>query len=147
MSNTNKVFTVMSKEVIRLFESSSVCAHTMNTQYDKNYKDSGASEGDTINIVQPQRYVTTDGATISIQDNIARSVSLPRTTQKHIALSFTSKELTQDLVDPAKMAMFSKNKLTQSVLQVLTLVLIVISPVLVLYFKSIMLTVMTVTTY
>ena len=115
MANVNKVFTVMSKEVIRLFETSSVVANTMNTQYDKKYENSGAREGDTINIVQPQRYVTTDGATLSVQDNIERSVSLPRTTQKHIGLNFTSAELTQDLMSPEKMAGFSKNKLETAI--------------------------------
>ena len=115
MSNTNKVFTVMSKEVTRLFSNQCVAGNTMNTQYDKTYENSGANAGSTLNIVQPQRYTVASGSTISIQDNIERSVSLPIATQKHVALNFTAAELTQDLLKPDLMAFFSKNKLKPAI--------------------------------
>lgn len=111
MANNVGVMDLLSKEVIRQFEANFMVGKTMNTQYDKNYQYQGASEGETIRIEAPARFVAVDGASASAQDDIKKQVSLTRATQKHVMLEFTSKEITQDLADDKKMAMFSKNNL------------------------------------
>ena len=112
MANNVKVLDVISKEILRYFMVDSVVANTFCRQYDDTYRMSGANSGSTIRIKQPQRVTVSTGATIDIQDLVEREVSLARTTQKHVALNFTSAELTQDLAENAdKLALFSNEYL------------------------------------
>lgn len=111
MANNVKVLDAISKEVLRYFMVDSVIANTVNRQYDKSYEAFGANSGSAIRIKQPQRLTVSDGATIDLQDLEEREVSLPKTTQKHIALNFTAAELSQDLLKPEGMALFSNEYL------------------------------------
>jgi len=112
MANNIKVTDVVSKEILRYFMVDSVIANTFNRQYDDSFSIAGSNIGETIRIKQPQRVTVSDGATIDIQDLVERSVNLPRTSQKHVALNFTSQELTQDLASDAnKLALFSNEYL------------------------------------
>lgn len=115
MANTTLVMDVISKEVIRLFNVNSIVGNCLSRQYDKSYSGYGAAAGDTIRIKQPQRFRVSSGATIDIQDRNEKAVNLVRGTQKHIALAFTSKELTQDLLNPDNLNLFSKDHLETAV--------------------------------
>jgi hypothetical protein len=114
-TNDIKVNDVVSKEIIRLFEYNFISGATMDRQYDATKSHRGAAEGSQIRIKQPQRFIATDGAAINIQNTVEEEVVLTRTTQKHVALGFTSQELSQDLLDDGKMAMFSKEYLDEAI--------------------------------
>lgn len=108
MANDIKIMTALDKEIIRQFNVKSVVGNTFNRQYDGTKKAYGANSGSTIEIKQTQRYIVSTGATLVIQDHIERTVNLPKTTQKHVGLAFTSVELTQDLLTMDGMSMFSQ---------------------------------------
>jgi len=111
MANDIKVMSALDKEIIRQFNVKSIVGNTFNRQYDKTYQAFGTKAGSTIQIKQIQRYVVSTGATLVKQDHIERVINLPRTTQKHVGLAFTSQELTQDLTTVEGMAMFSQENL------------------------------------
>lgn len=67
---------------------------SINRQYDDRFAVEGAKIGDTINVRKPSKYVATSGASISIQDTVDESVALVLDTQKHVAMGFSSKDLT-----------------------------------------------------
>lgn len=67
---------------------------SVNRQYDDRFAVEGAKIGDTINVRKPSKYVATSGASISIQDTVDESVALVLDTQKHVAMGFSSKDLT-----------------------------------------------------
>jgi hypothetical protein len=114
MANDIKVMTAVDKEIVRRFNSKCVVAGTFNRQYDDTKKAYGANSGSTIQIKQIQRYVASTGATLVEQDHVERTVDLPRTTQVHVGLSFTSAEMTQELLTPEGMSKFSQEFLDAS---------------------------------
>lgn len=67
---------------------------SVNKQYDSQFARSGAKRGDTINIRLPERYETTSGAALTIQDTEDQSVALQLDQHHHVGMGFSNKDLT-----------------------------------------------------
>lgn len=66
----------------------------VNRQYDSQFKDNGKGKiGSVINIRKPLRYEVTDGKALTVQDSEDQSVALTLSSQKHVGMQFSSKEL------------------------------------------------------
>ncbi len=78
---------------------------SIKRDYDDSYKATGqgAKKGDAIRIRLPNKFTVATGSTLSNQDVENEQVTLTTATQKHVAMRFTSKELTQDI------SLFSEN--------------------------------------
>jgi hypothetical protein len=71
----------------------------INRSYDSQFAQTGGKIGSTLRIRKPEKFVVTDGATMQVQSSVEQSTALTVATQKHVALSFTSQELTMSLDD------------------------------------------------
>jgi P22 coat protein - gene protein 5 len=91
--------TQVTREAARLFYNNLAFTKGVNRQYDDSFTIGGAKVGDTINMRLPQRYTVTSGPNLSAQTQDEYSRSLQLNTQKHVDVSFTSKELTLQLQD------------------------------------------------
>lgn len=93
MSNTLLTPSVIAKEMMLQFKNSLSFAKNVNKQYDDQFAVKGAKIGSSITIRKPVRYLVSDGATMTTQDATEESASLSLSSQKHVGISFTSKEL------------------------------------------------------
>src|SRR5262245_12663549 len=91
--------TVVTREAARLFYNNLVLTKGVNRQYDNAFEIGGAKAGDTTNMRLPQRYTVTSGTTLGTQSQDEYSRPLQLSYQKHVPISFTSKELTLSLQD------------------------------------------------
>lgn len=93
----------------------SFAAH-VNRQYDDQFKDNGKGKiGSVINIRKPLRYETTSGKAMTAQDSEDQSVALTLSSQEHVGMSFSSKELALNIeefkdryIKPAMTALANK---------------------------------------
>ncbi len=83
-------------EHIGLHNSSPFIANC-NNSYDKEYDVTGAQIGSQLKIRLPNKYTVTDGRVANIQNVEDETVTITRATQKHVAVDFTSEELTQHI--------------------------------------------------
>ncbi len=93
MANTLLTPSVIAKEMMLQFKNSLSFAKNVNKQYDDQFAVKGAKIGSSITIRKPVRYLVSDGATMTTQDATEESASLSLSSQKHVGISFTSKEL------------------------------------------------------
>ena len=70
---------------------------SMNRDYDSQFAQTGGKIGSSLRIRLPEKYTVTTGATMQIQDSTEQSETLTVATQKHVAMTFTSQELTMDI--------------------------------------------------
>lgn len=103
MANTLLNSDIILREALRILHQKLTFIGNVNRQYDKSYQTGGAKDGDTLRVPLPNQYTVTTGATLAVQDTVMRAVTIGPSTQKHVAISFSSKELTKQLND------FSKN--------------------------------------
>lgn len=115
MANTILTPSIIAKEALLEFKNQLGFTKGVNRQYDEQFANKGAKIGATINIRKPNRFDVSDGATLSNQDVIEEQTSLTLDTQKHVAFSFSSKELTLDIdsfkeryIKPASSALANK---------------------------------------
>ncbi|WP_422383275.1 P22 phage major capsid protein family protein [Roseibium album] len=99
MANTLLTPTAVTREALRILHQKLNFVGNVNRNYDKSYANDGAKIGDSLKIRLPNQYTVTDGATMSAQDTEESSVTLSVSSQKHVAMNFTSAELTMDLDD------------------------------------------------
>lgn len=97
MSNSLLNISMITKESLRILRNNLGFAGGVNRQYDKQFADSGAKIGQTINIRKPVRYTVSDGPALVLQDITDQSVALTLSSQKHVAFQFSSKELTLNI--------------------------------------------------
>ena len=97
MANTTLTADIILKEAHRVFKNNTPFLQGMSRQYDGSFAAHGAKEGTDIRIRKPQQYTVRTGKTINVQNNVESSVTLSRSTQKGIDLSFSSQELTTDI--------------------------------------------------
>lgn len=71
----------------------------INRNYDDQFAQSGAKVGETLRIRLPEKFTVTSGATLQVQDSVEQSVTLTQSTQKHVGMKFTSRELTMSIDD------------------------------------------------
>lgn len=94
MPNSLLTPSVIAKEMMMQFKNGLGFTKSINKQYDDNFAVKGAKIGSSITIRKPNRFVVSDGATMVTQDAIEESSSLSLSSQKHVGISFTSRELT-----------------------------------------------------
>ena len=69
----------------------------INRDYDSQFAQTGGKIGSSLRIRLPEKYTVTTGATMQVQDSTEQSETLTVATQKHVAMTFTSQELTMDI--------------------------------------------------
>jgi P22 coat protein - gene protein 5 len=99
MPNVILTPTMVTREALRILHQKLNFIGNINRQYDDSFAKEGAKIGDTLKIRLPNQYVVTTGATMVPQDTEESSVQLQVNTQKHVAMNFTSAELTLSLDD------------------------------------------------
>jgi hypothetical protein len=111
VANTILTPTLILREAAMLLENSLTFTKQVTRRYDDKYAQSGAKVGDTISQRIPAQYTVSDGPNISVQPYTETSVSLVVNKQKHIDVSFSSKELTLSIQD------FSERVLAPQIVQ------------------------------
>lgn len=86
--------TVILKEAGRLFHQKAKFINSVNRQYDNQYAEAGAKKGYTIKLRDRNAFTVTDGATMSVQTVTETTQDLTVGTQRHVAMNFTSQDLT-----------------------------------------------------
>lgn len=101
-TNTILTPTAVTREALRVLHQKLNFVTNINTEYDDSYAKTGAKIGDSLKIRQPNEYVVSDGATMVLQDTDESSVTLQISKRKHVAMQFTTQELTLSLDDFSK---------------------------------------------
>ncbi len=94
MANSLLTIDMVTKEAVMLFKNSNAFMQNVDTQYDSSFGVDGAKIGDTLRIRLPLDYVVTDGPGLSAQDSAEQQTTLAMSFQRHVDLTFTSKEQT-----------------------------------------------------
>lgn len=97
MSNTLLTIDMVSKEAMRLLHNNLGFSKGVNRQYDSSFAVEGAKIGDSLRIRLPAQYYVSNGANMVTQDHTQQYANLTVDQQKHVGISFTSKEKTMDL--------------------------------------------------
>lgn len=69
----------------------------INRSYDSQFAQNGGKIGESLRIRKPEKFTVTDGATLQVQDSVEQSTTLTVATQKHVGMSFTSRDLTMSM--------------------------------------------------
>ncbi len=94
MANSLLTPTIILKEAGRLFHQKAKFIQSCDRQYDSRFAQNGAKVGYTIALRDRNEYTVTTGATMAVQDTTEVSQNLTVNTQKHVAMNFTSADLT-----------------------------------------------------
>src|ERR1700677_4332333 len=95
----NSLLTIdmITMEAVRLFKNSNLFVMNMDTQYDPAFAIDGAKIGQTLRIRLPNDYVVNDGPALSIQNTAEQYTTLTLSSQKVVAVAFTSAEKTMSI--------------------------------------------------
>lgn len=102
MANTLLTPDDITREALRVLHQKLNFVGNVNRQYDDSFAEEGAKRGDSMRIRRPAEYTTATGATIATgtgADTLEQNFTLTISTQRHVPMRFTSKELTLDLDD------------------------------------------------
>lgn len=99
MANSFLTPSVIAKEMMLQFKNNLGFTKNVNRQYDDSFAVSGAKIGQTVTIRKPNRYVVSNGAAMVTQDSVEDSAQLSLTTQNHVGMTFTSKDLALSIDD------------------------------------------------
>jgi len=101
MPNTIKTLSDgdITREALRILKNANTSLKSINRQYDDRFAVSGAKNGGTLQIRQPNRYTVGTGRTVTPQDTAEQTTALVVATQKHVPVQFFSSELTLSLDD------------------------------------------------
>ena len=102
MSNSILTIDMITRKSLEILENNLVITRNVNRQYDDSFAVEGAKIGSTLRIRLPDRALVTDGAALQVQDDNEQFTTLTVSSQKHIAVNFTSAELTMQLDDFAE---------------------------------------------
>ena len=102
MANTLLTWVVITREALRITHNNIVFAKGVNRQYSKEFAQTGAKIGSTINVRKPNKYFLRRGTQIQIQGTAENFVPLTLTTQYGVDTSFSSQDLTLSLDDFGK---------------------------------------------
>lgn len=103
--NTLLTIDMITREAVRLFKNSNLFIMNMDTQYDGSFAIDGAKIGDTLRIRLPNDYVVTDGPAMSLQSTSEQYTTLTVSSQKNIAVPFTTAERTMSIDDYSEIVM------------------------------------------
>jgi hypothetical protein len=99
MANTLITPTALLNEAGRLFHQKAKFIGSINRQYDDRFAQSGAKVGTSILLRDRNAFTVTTGATMNVQNVTETSQTLTVGTQKHVAMNFTSADLTMTIDD------------------------------------------------
>jgi hypothetical protein len=99
MGNSLLTIDMITREAVRLFKNSNLFIQNIDTQYDGSFAVDGAKIGQTLRIRLPNDYVVNDGPAMQLQDTNEQYTTLTVSSQKNIAVPFTTAERTMDLDD------------------------------------------------
>lgn len=102
MSNSILTPTAVTREILRVLHQKANFLATVNREYDDSYAKEGAKIGSSLKIRLPNQYTVTTGAVMDVQDTTESSVTMTVATQKHVAMNFSSVDLTLSLDDFSK---------------------------------------------
>ena len=108
MANTLLTWTMITREALRIAHNNIVFAKGVNRQYSKEFAQSGAKIGSTINVRKPNKYWLRRGTQIQIQGTTETYVPLSLTTQYGVDTEFSSQDLTLSLDDFGKRVLSPK---------------------------------------
>lgn len=97
----NSILTIdmITREAVRLFKNSNLFVQNIDTQYDGSFAVDGAKIGSSLRIRLPNDYTVNNGPAMSLQDTTEQYTTLNVTSQKNVAVPFTTAERTMDLDD------------------------------------------------
>jgi len=72
---------------------------SINRAYDDSFAQDGAKIGSTLRIRLPNQYTVSSGPALSAQDIVDQNTTLTVSSQKHVDVNFTTKELALNIVD------------------------------------------------
>lgn len=100
----NSLLTIdmITQEAVMIFKNSNLFVMNMDTQYDGAFANDGAKIGQTLRIRLPNDYVVNDGPALQLQGTNEQYTTLSLTSQKVVALGFTSAERTMSIDDYAE---------------------------------------------
>jgi hypothetical protein len=99
VTNTVLTPTQVTREALRILHQKLNFIGRISRQYDDRFAQTGAKIGTSLTIRLPNEYTVTTGAVMSAQDTTETSTTLTVATQKHVAMNFTSVDLTMSLDD------------------------------------------------
>ena len=103
--NTLLTIDMITREAVRLFKNSNLFIMNMDTQYDGSFAIDGAKIGQILRIRLPNDYVVTDGPAMSLQSTTEQYTTLAVTSQKNVAVPFTTAERTMSIDDYSEIIM------------------------------------------
>ena len=89
----------VTKEVARILVNNLKFAASVNRSYDDQFVHDGAKVGYTVNARLPQRFTTTKGAALVVQDIVDQVVPITLTDQAQVGISFGTASLTMEVDD------------------------------------------------
>lgn len=99
MANSLLTIDMITAEAVRLFKNSNLFIMNMDTQYDPAFAVDGAKIGSTLRIRLPNDYIVTDGPAMQLQNTTEQYTTLRVTSQKNVAVPFTTAERTMAIDD------------------------------------------------
>lgn len=115
MANSLLTPGAIAKESLMQFKNSLGMGKDVYTEYSDEFAVKGAKIGASVTIRKPNRFTVSSGATLVNQDVVEDFTSLTLSSQKHVAINFTSAELTLTIdqfskryIEPAAHALASQ---------------------------------------
>lgn len=101
MANTIKTLSAgdITRKALSLLHNELVFCKTIDRQYDDRFSRSGAKNGGTLQIREPNQFTVRTGAVMDVQDVTETTQALTVATQKGVDINFSSVELTLSLDD------------------------------------------------
>src|SRR5665213_1094200 len=100
--NTLLTIDMITREAVMIFKNSNLFVMNMDTQYDSSFAIDGAKIGQTLRIRLPNDYVVYDGPALQLQGTNEQYTTLTLSSQKQVAVGFTSAERTMSIDDYAE---------------------------------------------
>ena len=97
MSNTILTIDMITRESLRILHQKLNFIGKLNLQYDSQFAVEGAKIGASLRVRTPAKYTVNSGPTLTTQDHTETKIDLPLATQKHVGVSFTTKDMTLSL--------------------------------------------------
>lgn len=101
MSNSSLTIDMITRKSLEILENNSVFSRLVNREYDNSFAQQGAKIGSTLRIRKPVRYTVGEGPAIQVQDTVQDYTTLTVSRQRHVAIDFTSAQMTLQLDDYA----------------------------------------------
>lgn len=102
MANVSLTIDDITRESLRVLHQKLNFCTNIVTDYDDKFADEGAKKGDTVRIRLPIQHNTGTGSTIATgtgADTIQTNTTLQVSTQRHVPMRFTTKEMALDIDD------------------------------------------------